>query len=281
MRPPVPLTGLGADRRHPRAGARQAGDHATRGTRGGRVRRVECGSGDQLPGRWGTRTSGPQGRSPRLAHLGSRGLALPTLAHQGPTPIVGHQPCSNGRRHVWPRVLGIAVGEVHGARGARGDLVATAGTAGRVTRMAAWRTACLGPDRQRHLAPHQSTPIGLDCLERPAQRQAIAPRRSAPGTTPQSARWVGTQLGRERPRSSGTPHAIEAHPGHRFARGDRRWRLRQEARVDQTSQASGLYPTGHEPQMIHAFHMDRCHVYPSPDSSRVIGRSLQRKVKDL
>src|SRR5947209_8082331 len=33
--------------------------------------------------------------------------------------------------------------------------------------------------------------------------------------------------------------------------------------------------------MIQAFYMDRCHFCPSPESSKVICRSIQRKVKDF
>src|SRR4029450_5630848 len=33
--------------------------------------------------------------------------------------------------------------------------------------------------------------------------------------------------------------------------------------------------------MIQAFHMDRCHYCPFPESARVICRSIQRKVKDF
>jgi hypothetical protein len=54
----------------------------------------------------------------------------------------------------------------------------------------------------------------------------------------------------------GTPQALEAHPGQRFARGDLRVRIRQEARVDPPDQASVFDHTGKEPQMIHAFSMD-------------------------
>jgi hypothetical protein len=33
--------------------------------------------------------------------------------------------------------------------------------------------------------------------------------------------------------------------------------------------------------MVQAFYMDRCHFCPSPESSRVICQSIQRKVKDF
>src|SRR6266566_2835680 len=33
--------------------------------------------------------------------------------------------------------------------------------------------------------------------------------------------------------------------------------------------------------MIQAFYIDRCHFCPSPESSKVICRSIQRKVKDF
>jgi len=92
MMPPVPLKCLGDDLRHQLEGARHAGDQATLGKSGGRVLSVEFGLGDQLPGRWGTRQSGPQGLSPLLEKRCIRGLAIPTVAHQGPTTLVGHQP---------------------------------------------------------------------------------------------------------------------------------------------------------------------------------------------
>jgi hypothetical protein len=49
---------------------------------------------------------------------------------------------------------------------------------------------------------------------------------------------------------------MEDHPGHRFARGDLRLRIRDEATVDQTYQASVFYHPGHKSQMIQAFYMD-------------------------
>ena len=282
--PPVPLQRLGDDLRHPLESARHAGDTATRGTSGGRVRGGAFGLGDQIPGRWGTRQSGHQGLSPRLEHRCIRCLAIPTVAHQGHTTSVGHQPFSHGLLHVWPLVCGvcgIAMGEVKGVLGTLRDSVATAGQAGRVQMMEAWLTAFLGPDRQSHRAQPQITPLGMDGLERPATRQAMEHLRSDPRTTQPIERFVGTTLGRERPRSMGTPQALADHPGHRCARGDRLWRIRREARVEHPYQAQVFYHTGHKPQMIHTFHMDRCHFYPSPESSWVLCRSMQRKVKDF
>jgi hypothetical protein len=178
-------------------------------------------------------------------------------------------------------VFGRAVGDANGSLVALGDIVATEGKAGRVEMLDAWRTAFLCTDNQSPLAKPPITPIGLDVLERPAKRQALVPLRSDPGTKPPIERSVGKKLGRERQRSMGTPQAIEEHPGHRFARCDLLWRIRHEASVDHAYQAYVLYHTGHESQMIQAFHMDRCHFCPSPESSSVICRSLQRKVKDF
>jgi hypothetical protein len=134
-------------------------------------------------------------------------------------------------------VFGLAVGDVNGSLVTRGDIVATEGKAGRVKMMEAWLKAFLGTDSQSHLAQQQSTPIGLDFIERPATLQAMEPLRSDPGTTQPIERCVGTKLGRERPRSIGQPQAIEDHPGHRFARCDLLLRIRSEARVDHPSQA--------------------------------------------
>ena len=281
MMPPVPLQRLGDDLRHPLEGARNAGENATLGTRGGSVLSGECGICAQISGRWGTCTSGHQGLSPLLEQLCIRCLAIPTFAHQGHTTLLGPQQFSNGLLQVGPMVFGIAGGEVKGALVALGDIVATAGKAGRVKMLDTWLKACLDTDSQRPLAQQQSTPLGLDCIEPPAKLNALAQLGADPGTQPPIERVVGKKLGREGPRSIGTPQAIEDHPGHRFARGDLLLRIRKEARVDHTSQASVFDHTGNEPQLIQAFHMDRCHFYPSPESSRVICRSLQRKVKDF
>jgi hypothetical protein len=153
-------------------------------------------------------------------------------------------------------VVGLAVGAVKGALVTRGDSVATAGNAGRVKMMDAWLKAFLGTDRQSPLAPPQSTPLGLDGIERPATLQAMEPLRADPATTQHIARCVGTKLGRERPRSIGQPQAIADQPGHRVARCDRLLRIRSEARVEHPSQASVLYHPGNEPQMIQAFPLD-------------------------
>jgi hypothetical protein len=130
--------------------------------------------------------------------------------------------------------FGLAVGEVKGALVALGDIVAPEGKAGRVKMREALLNAFLGPDRQSHLATQPITPLGRDCIERPAKLQAIAHRRSDPGTKPPVERFVGKKLGRERQRSLGKPQAIAEHPGHRFARCDLLWRLRNKARVDHT-----------------------------------------------
>src|SRR5262247_1196740 len=100
-------------------------------------------------------------------------MAIPTCAHQGHVPIWGHQPCYNYRLHVRPMVFGIAVGEANGSLIARGDIVAAEGKAGRVEMLEALLHAVLGTDSQSHLATQQITPLGMDCIEPPAQLKAI------------------------------------------------------------------------------------------------------------
>jgi hypothetical protein len=143
--------------------------------------------------------------------------------------------------------FGIAVGDAHGGLVALGDRVATEGKARGVERREAWLQAFLGTDSQSQLAKQQLTPIGLDCIERPAKLKAIEPLRSNPGTTQQSERFVSKKLGRERQRSIGKPQAIEEHPGYSFAWGDLLLRLRNEASVDPTDQAYVFYHTSDEP----------------------------------
>jgi hypothetical protein len=78
-----------------------------------------------------------------------------------------------------------------------------------------------------------------------------------------------------------TPAGLK-RPAARLADG--RWKSRgavNGARIAHPDQASVYDHTGNKPQMIPAFHMDRCHVYPSPESSRVFFRSIRRKVKDV
>src|SRR4029450_12274768 len=125
------------------------------------------------------------------------------------------------------------------------------------------------------------TPIGMDFIERPAKLEAIEHLRSDPRTKQQIERFVGKKLGSERQGAIGKPQAIEDHPGHRFARCNLLLVIRNEASVDHAYQAKVFYHTGNEPSMIQAFHMDRCHYCPFPESARVSCRSLQRKVKDF
>jgi hypothetical protein len=170
-------------------------------------------------------------------------------------------------------------GRVPGA--SRADESATAGKAGRVKLLEAWRKAVLGPASQSPRATPPLPPIGLDGMARPATLQALAQLRVAPWPPPQHERGVGPPLGRERPRSRGHPHAVEEPAGPRVARGALFWRLRHEARVEPPDQASRVAQTGHEPERIPGLPMDRGHVSSSPESARVSGRSLQQRITDV
>src|SRR2546430_9383953 len=134
-------------------------------------------------------------------------------------------------------VFGIAMGDANGVLVALRDIVATEGKAGRVEMMEALLNAFLGTDSQSQLAQQQITPIGMDFIERPAKLKAIEHLRSDPGTKQQLERFVGKKLGGERQRSIGKPQAIEDHPGHSFARGDRLLLIRHEASIDHAYQA--------------------------------------------
>src|SRR5882672_10269806 len=112
-------------------------------------------------------------------------------------------------------IFGIAVRDMNGVLVALRDIGATEGKTRRVEVMEALLNAFLGTASQRQLAKQQITPIGMDCIERPAKLKAIEHRRSDPRTKQQIEGFVGKKLGSERQGAIGKPQAIEDHPGHR------------------------------------------------------------------
>lgn len=86
-----------------------------------------------------------QGVGALLAHLGSRGLALPTWAHHRHATVWGHQACQPRLVHLRPGVCGLALRDRHGRLVAVGSRRPGQGHACGVEVMAAPVTAVVGP----------------------------------------------------------------------------------------------------------------------------------------
>ena len=147
--------------------------------------------------------------------------------------------------------------------------------------MEALLNALLHTDSQRQFAEQQVAAIRMDLIERPAKFEAIEHLGADTFTKQEIERFVGKKLRRQGQRPIRKPQAIENHPGHGFTRCNLLLLIGNDACVDHTDQSQVFYHRGYEPQVIQAFNMDRLHLYPSPESSRVVRRGIQRKVKDF
>jgi len=124
--------------------------------------------------------------------------------------------------------------------------------------VAACITAFLDTDGQGQFAPHQVTTIGVDLLERATELTAVAPRRTHALTTPESEGLVGIKRWGSRPRTRGTPQALEDHPGHRVARGALCLVMAKPSRVEHLEASDALDHSSDSPSMVHAFNTDGC-----------------------
>lgn len=148
-------------------------DQAQRAEMGRLVCMVQCGVRSQVP--WGGEPlqGREQRRRPLLKKHGLGGVAIPTVTHHGhPTVLRDHQ-CQDGLFQVRAVVFGMAMGARHRLLIAVGDVLASQGEARRVKRIEAEVNPCLGADGAGDLTKQQITALGIDLIERAAERKPV------------------------------------------------------------------------------------------------------------
>jgi hypothetical protein len=237
LRPGVPVEGLGAHLGDPLERAGKTRDQAERGQVRGMIFRVPFGVCHQ-GARVGRRPQGrQQGVGALLKHLCVRGVAIPTLTHPWHPTVLRDHALYDGLFQVRTVIFGVAMRDGHRVLITSGHIVASQGNAGGVKLVEAFINAFLGTDGQGQFAQPQVTTIGVDLIERATARNAVEPLRTHALTTQEIEGFVGKKRWGSRQGTSGTPHAIEDHPGNRFARGDLFLVMEQPSRVDHLAES--------------------------------------------
>jgi hypothetical protein len=177
-----------------------------------------------------------------------------------------HQQLSDRWWHGRSVGFGVAVGTCDRLRLALREVLATQSTAGGVQRSAAQVNAFVGTDGYSQFLNEPVAAVGVGRIEPATPLDAVEQLGLDARPNPQLERASGQTLGGQGHGPMGNPEAIQEHPGHGFARGDRGVGRREATRVAQLNQRSGLENRRHTTDVLHAVDVSRFQAAALPCS---------------